>query len=107
MYKNTVALVLYLYLSCHVCSNVNDMTQLECYFARMHVSDGRQYDHSYHQLYSDSEIVIRLLGQIKVDATPLDQELQPDVKTVIYVDCICDICIHDIHSYWLLSLPDK
>ena len=73
--KNTVALVLYLYLSCHVCSNVNDMSQLECYLARIRVSDVTRYDHCYCQLYSESEIIFGLLGHIKVDAGPLYQEL--------------------------------
>ena len=87
----TIALVLYHYLSGHVCSKVTDMSQLECYLARMRVSDVMQYDHCYRQLYSDSDIVIMLLGQIKVDTGPLNQELQPGVKTVIYVDCTGDI----------------
>ena len=88
--------------------NVNDMAQLECYLAMMHVSDVTRYDHCHRQIYSDSEIVTRLLGQIiKIDAGPLKQELQPDVKTAFYVDCIGDICIVDIISNWLPSVPDK
>ena len=59
------------------------MSQLECNLARMRVSDFMRYDHCYHQLYSDSEIFIRLLGQITVDTGLLNQEIQPDVKTVI------------------------
>ena len=83
------------------------MSQLECNLARMRVSDFMRYDHCYHQLYSDSEMVIRLLGQITVDTGLLNQEIQPDVKTVIYVDSIGDICIEDIHSSWLPSVPDN
>ena len=83
------------------------MLQLECYLARMRVSDIIRYDYCYRQLYSDSEIAIRLIGHIKVDAGPLNQELQLDVKTVIYVDRIGHIYIEDTHSNWLPSVPDK
>ena len=67
----------------------------------MHDSDVKRYDHSHGPIYNDSEIVTRLLGQIKINAGPLNQELQPDVKTAIYVECIGDICIFNIISIWL------
>ena len=74
------------------------MAKLECDLASMHVSDVTRYDHCHRQLYSDSAIVTRLLGQIKIDTGPLYQESQPDVKIALYDDCIGDICIFDIIS---------
>ena len=59
------------------------------------------------QLYSVSEIVIRLLGQLNIEAGLGNQKRRPDVKTASYVECINDISIDDIRSGWLLSVPDK
>ena len=54
------------------------------------------------QLYSPSEIVIRLQGQLNIDAGLVNQKWQPDVKMATYVKCI-----YNIRSGWLLSNPDK
>ena len=59
------------------------------------------------QLYNPSEIVIRLQGQLNIDAVLVNQKWRPDVKTATYVECINDICINDIRSGWLSSVPDK
>ena len=59
------------------------------------------------QLYSVSEIVIRLQGQLNIDTGLVNQKWRPDVKTATYVKCINDICIDDIRSGWLSSVPDK
>ena len=60
-----------------------------------------------YQLYSASEIIIRLQGQLNIDAGLVNQKWQPNVKTVTYVKCINDICINDTRSGWLSSVPDK
>ena len=54
------------------------------------------------QLYSASEIVTRLLGQLKVD-----KGLAKDIKTATNVDYIDDIYIDDIRSSLLPTLPDE
>ena len=59
------------------------------------------------QLYSASEIVIRLQGQLNIDAGLVNQKLRPDAKTATYVECINDICIYDMCSGWLSSVQDK
>ena len=59
------------------------------------------------QLYIPSEVVIRLQGQLNINAGLVNQKRRPDVKTATYVECINDICINDIRSGWLSSVPDK
>ena len=51
--------------------------------------------------------VIRLQGQLNIDAGLVIQKWRPDVKTATYVECINDICINDMRSGWLSSVPDK
>ena len=51
--------------------------------------------------------VIRLQGQLDIDAGLVNQKWRPDVKMATYVECINDICINDMRSGWLLSVPDK
>ena len=58
-------------------------------------------------IYSPSEIVIRLQGQLNIEEGLAYQKWRPDVKTASYVKCINDICIDDIRSGWLSSVPDK
>ena len=54
-----------------------------------------------------SEIVIRLQGQLNIEVGLVNQKWRPDVKTATYVKCINDICIEDIRSGWLTSVPNK
>ena len=51
------------------------------------------------------EIVTRVLGQLKIDAGQLNQNSRPDVMTATKVDCIDEICIYDICSDRLTSVP--
>ena len=46
-----------------------------------------------YQLYNAYEIVIRLQGQLNIDAGLVNQKWRPDVKTATYVECINEICI--------------
>ena len=59
------------------------------------------------QLYSAQEISIRLHGKLNIDAGLVNQILRPDVKKAPYFECINDICINDMPSGWLSSVPDK
>ena len=59
------------------------------------------------QLYNASEIVTRLLGQIKFDASLVSQEWRPVLRGSLRWLCIDDIYIDDIRSGPLLSLPDE
>ena len=60
------------------------------------------------QLYSASEIVTRLLGQLKIDAGLVSQELMATaLRGNLRRLCIDDIYIDDIRSGRLLSVPDK
>ena len=59
------------------------------------------------QLYSASEIITRLLEQLKIDTGLVSQEWQLALKANLRRLCIDDIYIDDIRSGWLLSLPDK
>ena len=59
------------------------------------------------QLYSASEIVSRLLGQLKIDAGLVSQEWRPELRGNFPRLCIDDIYIDDIRSGQLLSVPDE
>ena len=59
------------------------------------------------QLYSASEIVTRLLGQLKIDAGLVSQEWRPALRANLRRLCIDDIYIDDIRSGRLLSVPDQ
>ena len=67
MYKNTVALVLQLYYSCHVCLNMNDLAQLECLKLACVFLATPDIIIVIRKPYSTSEIATRLLGNLKVD----------------------------------------
>ena len=64
------------------------------------------------QLNSASEIVTRLLGQLKIEAGLVSQEWRPalrDSLRLLFIDDIYidDIYIDDIHSGRLLSVRDE
>ena len=59
-----------------------------------------------HQLYSASETVSRLMGQMKIDVGLDNQEWRPYVNIATDDDNIDDICIDDIRLDWLPSAPD-
>ena len=59
------------------------------------------------QLYSASEIVSRLLGQLRIDADLVSQEWRPALKSSLRRLFIDDIYIDDIRSGQLLSVPDE
>ena len=59
------------------------------------------------QLYSASEIVTRLLGQLKIDSGLVSQEWRKALRANLRSLCIDDIYIDDIHSGRLLSAPDE
>ena len=59
------------------------------------------------QLYSASEIVSRLHGQLKIDAGLVSQEWRPALSANLRRLCIDDIYIEDIRSVQLLSVPDE
>ena len=46
-------------------------------------------------------------GQLNIEAGLVNQKWRPGVKKATYVKCINDICIEDIRSGWLSSVPDK
>ena len=58
-------------------------------------------------LYSASEIVSRLLGQLKIDAGLISQKWRPVLRGNLRRLCIDDIYIDDIRSGQLLSVPDE
>ena len=107
MYKNTVALVLKLYYSCHVCLNMNDRAKLEC------LKLGCVFLAS-----PDIKTAIRLVIQhlrdcyqatrtVKGQHRPGKLRMATDIKTATNVDYIDDIHIGDIRSGWLPTLPDE
>ena len=51
-------------------------------------------------LYSAAETVTRLLGQLKTDAGLVSQEWRPALRGNLR-----RLCIDDIRSGWLLSVP--
>ena len=51
--------------------------------------------------YTAPKRVIRLQGQLNIDAGLVNQ------KTATYVECINGICINDMRSGWLSSVPDE
>ena len=57
------------------------------------------------QLYSATEIVTRLLGQLKIDAGLVSQEWRPVLRGSLRRLCIDDIYIDDVLSGRLLSVP--
>ena len=59
------------------------------------------------QLYSGSDIVTRLLGQLKIDAGLISQEWRPASRGNLLRLCIDDIYIDDARSGRLLSVPDE
>ena len=60
------------------------------------------------QLYSSSDIVTRLLWQLKVGRhRPGQLRMAIDIKMTTNVDYIDDIYIDDIRYGWLLTLPDE
>ena len=58
-------------------------------------------------LYSASEIVTRLLGQLKIDAGLVSQEWPPALRGNLHRLCIDDIYIDVFHTDWLLSVSDE
>ena len=59
------------------------------------------------QLNSASEIITRLLGQLKIDACLVSQQWQPVLRANLCRFCVDDIYINDICSGRLLSVPDE
>ena len=59
------------------------------------------------QLNSASEIVTRLLGQLKINAGLVNQEWRPALRANLRRLCINDIYIDHIRSDRLLSVPDE
>ena len=59
------------------------------------------------QLYGVSEIVTRLLGQLKIDAGLVSQGWRLALRGNLSRLCIDDIYISDIRSSQLLSVPDE
>ena len=82
-------------------NNINDLVQLECYKMGCVFLTSRDII-VIRQLYSASES-----GQLKIDTGLVNEEWRPDVKLTTYVDCIDDICIDDIRSDRLPSVPDE
>ena len=74
--------------------------------AGVRVSDVAIY-HNFHQLYIASEIVTRLLGQLKIDAGLVSQDRRPALRAELHRLCIDDIYIDNIRSGLVLSVPDK
>ena len=72
--KNTAALVLYFYYSCHVCLNMSDLAQLECLKLGCVFLTSPDIIIAIPKLYSTSEMVNRLLEQLKIDAELVSQE---------------------------------
>ena len=75
--------------------------------AGMRVSDMPDIIIAIRQLYSASEIVTRLLGQLKIDAGLFSQKWLPALRANLRRLCIDDIYIEDIRSGPLLSVPDE
>ena len=71
--------------------------------AGVRASDITRYHncHPIRQLYSASEIVTRLLGQLKIHAGLVSQEWRPMLRGNLRRLCIDDIYISDICSGWL------
>ena len=46
-------------------------------------------------------------GTVNIEAGLVNQKWRPNIKTATYVECINDICIDDMRSGWLSSIPDK
>ena len=59
------------------------------------------------QLNSASEIVTRLLGQLKIVAGLVSQKWRPTLRANLRRVCIDDIYIDDIRSDRLLSVPEE
>ena len=86
---------------------MNDLAQLECFNPGCVFLTPCDIIIAIRQIYSCSDIITRLMGQLKIDTGLVNQEWRPDVKVATYVDCIDDICIDDIRSYRLTSVPDE
>ena len=75
--------------------------------AGVRVFDVARYHNYIRQLYSASEIVTRLLGQLKIDTGLVIQEWRPALRGNLRRLCIDDIYIDDIRSSRLLSVPGE
>ena len=86
---------------------MNDLAQLECYKLACVFLTLPDIIIAIRQLYSASEIVTRLLGQLKIDACLDSQEWRPALRANLRWLCIDDIYIKDIGSGRLLLVPDE
>ena len=69
--------------------------------------DVARYHNCHPSTIQRSEIVTRLLGQLKIDAGLVSLEWRPTLRGNLRRLCINDIYIDDIRSSWLLSVPDE
>ena len=74
---------------------------------RVRVPDVARYHYAICPLYSATEIVTRLLAQLKIDAGLVSQEWRLALRSNLRRLCIDDIYIDDIRSGWLMSVPDE
>ena len=75
--------------------------------AGVRVTDVARYHNCHPLTNSASEIVTRLLGQLKNDTDLVSQKRRPALRVNLRRLCIVDICIDDIRSDRLLSVPDE
>ena len=70
---------------------MNNLTQLECYKLACVFLTSPDIIIVIRQLYSASEIVTKLLGQLKIDAGLVSQEWRPALRGNLHRLCIDDI----------------
>ena len=75
--------------------------------AGLRVSDVARYHYCHPSTIQRSEIVTRLLGQLKIGAGLVSQEWRQALRGNLHRLCIVDIYIEDIRSGRLLSVPDE
>ena len=86
---------------------MTDLAQLECYLLACVFLASPDIIIAIRQLYSASEIVTKLLGQLKLDAGLVSQEWRPGFRAKLRRLCIDDLYIDDICSGWVLSMPEE
>ena len=87
--------------------NMNYLAQLECEKLACVFLTSPDIIIAIVQLYSDLEIVARLLGQLKIDTDLVSQDWRLALKGNLRRLCIDDIYIYDICSGRLLSVPGE
>ena len=71
------------------------------------VSDVARYHNCHPSTIQRSEIVTRILGQLKIDTGLVSQEWRPALRGNLRRLCIDNIYIDDVCSDRLLSVPDE